>query len=174
MRPDNYEITYIMHNQQPWVSRSDKPCLVTYNPISEIDREKIIGRWWFQHIVHDIRHVALLIHLFRFIQGQTPDLALRSSHAGQQPGDVFSLADSRRQSRWVRIIRSKTPRRGGPSTTTGASCLGGDSRKPGAENRIPTVGSGRPSHRIRGARTTRVAPHRIVEERTPMRSQLRG
>ena len=70
MRPDNYEITYIMHNQQPWVNRSDKPCLVTYNPISEIDREKIIGRWWFQHIVHDIRHVALLIHLFRFIQGK--------------------------------------------------------------------------------------------------------
>ena len=25
-RPDNYEITYIMHNQQPWASRSDKPC----------------------------------------------------------------------------------------------------------------------------------------------------
>ena len=70
MRPDNYEITYIMHNQQPWVNRSDKPCLVTYNPISEIDREKIIGRWWFQHIVHDIRHVAWLIHLVRFIQGK--------------------------------------------------------------------------------------------------------
>ncbi len=70
VRPDNYEITYIMHNQQPWVNRSDKPCLVTYNPISEIDRDKIIGRWWFQHIVHDVRHVALLIHLFRFMQGK--------------------------------------------------------------------------------------------------------
>ena len=69
-RPDNYEITYIMHNQQPWASQSDKPCLVTYNPISEIDRQKIIGRWWFQHIVHDVRHVALLVHLFRFIQGR--------------------------------------------------------------------------------------------------------
>ena len=69
-RPDNYEITYIMHNQQPWVNRSDKPCLVTYNPISEIDSQKIIGRWWFQHIVHDVRHVAWLIHLFRFIQGK--------------------------------------------------------------------------------------------------------
>ncbi len=30
--PDNYQITYIMHNQQPWAKRSDKPCLVTYNP----------------------------------------------------------------------------------------------------------------------------------------------
>ena len=70
VRPDNYEITYIMHNQQPWANRSDKPCLVTYNPISEIDSQKIIGRWWFQHIVHDVRHVAWLIHLFRFIQGK--------------------------------------------------------------------------------------------------------
>ena len=69
-RPDNYEITYIMHNQQPWVSRSDKPCLVTYNPISRIDEGKIIKRWWFQHIVHDVPHVALLIHLFRFVQGK--------------------------------------------------------------------------------------------------------
>ena len=69
-RPDNYEITYIMHNQQPWVKRSDKPCLVTYNPISPIDSEKIIGRWWFQHIVHDVRHIAWLVHLFHFIQGK--------------------------------------------------------------------------------------------------------
>ena len=69
-RPDNYEITYIMHNQQPWAGRSDKPCLVTYNPISKIDDEKIVGRWWFQHIVHDVRHVTLLVPLFRFIQGR--------------------------------------------------------------------------------------------------------
>ena len=69
-RPDNYEITYIMHNQQPWANRSDKPCLVTYNPISPIDERKIIGRRWFQHIVHDVRHVTLLVPLFRFIQGR--------------------------------------------------------------------------------------------------------
>ena len=69
-RPDNYEITYIMHNQQPWVNRSDKPCLVTYNPISKIDEEKIIDRRWFQHIVHDVRHIALLIPLFGRIQGK--------------------------------------------------------------------------------------------------------
>ena len=76
-RPDNYEITYIMHNQQPWAQRSDKPCLVTYNPISRIDENKIVKRWWFQHIVHDVRHVAVLIHLFRFIQGKR-----RSWHCG--------------------------------------------------------------------------------------------
>ena len=76
-RPDNYEITYIMHNQQPWANQSDKPCLVTYNPISYIDGEKIMGKWWFQHIVHDVRHVALLVHLFRFIQGKR-----RSWHCG--------------------------------------------------------------------------------------------
>ena len=69
-RPDNYEITYIMHNQQPWAGRSDKPCLVTYNPISRIDEGKVVRKWWFQHIVHDVRHVAFLVHLFRFVQGR--------------------------------------------------------------------------------------------------------
>ena len=76
-RPDNYEITYIMHNQQPWAHRSDKPCLVTYNPISRIDETKIVKKWWFQHIVHDVRHVAVLIHLFRFVQGKR-----RTRHCG--------------------------------------------------------------------------------------------
>ena len=76
-RPDNYEITYIMHNQQPWAKRSDKPCLVTYNAISPIDENKIVKRWWFQHVVHDVRHIALLVHLFRFIQGRR-----RSWHCG--------------------------------------------------------------------------------------------
>ena len=69
-RPDNYEITYIMHNQQPWANRSDKPCLVTYNPTSPIDEGKVIKKWWFQHIVHDVRHMAVLVNLFRFIQGR--------------------------------------------------------------------------------------------------------
>ena len=69
-RPDNYEITYVMHNQQPWAKRSDKPCLVTYNPVSEIDGAQVVGRWWFQHVVHDVRHVAWLVPLFRFIQGK--------------------------------------------------------------------------------------------------------
>ena len=69
-RPDNYEITYIMHNQQPWAKRSDKPCLVTFNPDSDIDESKIIRKRWFQHVVHDVPHIAFLIHLFRFIQGK--------------------------------------------------------------------------------------------------------
>ncbi len=69
-RPDNYEITYVMHNQQPWARRSDKPCLVTYNPVSRIDERKVIERRWFQHVVHDVRHVAWLVPLFRFIQGR--------------------------------------------------------------------------------------------------------
>ena len=70
VRPDNYEITYIMHNQQPWAKESDKPCLVTYNPISRIDEEKIVKKWWFQHIVHDVVHIAFLINLFGFVQGR--------------------------------------------------------------------------------------------------------
>ena len=69
-KPDNYEITYIMHNQQPWAKRSDKPCLVTYNQVSPIDERKIIRRASFQHVVHDVRQVALLVNLFRFIQGK--------------------------------------------------------------------------------------------------------
>ena len=69
-RPDNYEITYIMHNQQPWANGSDKPCLVTYNANRDIDQSKVIGKYWFQHIVHDVRHVVLLVPLFRFIQGK--------------------------------------------------------------------------------------------------------
>ena len=69
-KPDNYEITYIMHNQQPWANRSDKPCLVTYNPVSPIDERKILTKRSFQHVVHDVRHVAWLVNLFRFIQGK--------------------------------------------------------------------------------------------------------
>ena len=76
-RPDNYEITYIMHNQQPWAKGSDRPCLVTYNPTTPIDEAKIVLRHWFQHIVHDVRHVALVVHLFRFVQGRR-----RSWHCG--------------------------------------------------------------------------------------------
>ena len=77
VRPDNYEITYIMHNQQPWAHGSDRPCLVTYNPVSPIDEAKVVKKWWFQHIVHDVPHIALLIHLFRFLQGRR-----RSWHCG--------------------------------------------------------------------------------------------
>ena len=50
--------------------KSDKPCLVTYNPINSIDERKVVMRRWFQHIVHDVRHVVLLVNLFRFIQGK--------------------------------------------------------------------------------------------------------
>ena len=76
-RPDNYELTYIMHNQQPWAGKSDRPCLVTYNPISPINEDKIVARHWFQHVVHDVRHVALLVSLFKFVQGKR-----RTWHAG--------------------------------------------------------------------------------------------
>ncbi len=69
-RPDNYEITYLMHNQQPWAKRSDKPCLVTYNPIQKIDESKIVKRWWFQHVVHDVFHTVVLLNLFPRLQGR--------------------------------------------------------------------------------------------------------
>ncbi|MBM3831731.1 MAG: hypothetical protein FJ403_00345 [Verrucomicrobia bacterium] len=66
-----------MHNQQPWAKRSDKACLATYNPISKIDPKKVLKRWWFQHIVHDVFHIAVLVPLFRFVQGKR-----RSWHCG--------------------------------------------------------------------------------------------
>jgi uncharacterized protein len=69
-RPDNYEITYIMHNQQPWAKRSDKPCLVTYNPIQPIDPGKIVTRRWFQHVIPSVFHVTVLLGLFRRLQGR--------------------------------------------------------------------------------------------------------
>ena len=69
-KPDNYEITYIMHNQQPWAMRSDKPCLVTYNPVSPIDERKIVAERSLQHVVHDVRQVVLLVPMFRYIQGR--------------------------------------------------------------------------------------------------------
>jgi predicted NAD/FAD-binding protein len=69
-RPDNYELTYVMHNQQPWAKRSDKPCLCTYNPIQKIDESKIVKRWWFQHVVHDVFHTVVLLNLFPLLQGK--------------------------------------------------------------------------------------------------------
>ena len=117
-RPDNYEITYIMHNQQPWAKRSDKPCLVTYNPISHIDEDKVIKKWWFQHIVHDVRHVILLVPMFRFIQGKR-----RTRHCGahtlinsQETCFVTGLVTARQLGR---TIHSRTPKRGSGSTFTG-------------------------------------------------------
>jgi predicted NAD/FAD-binding protein len=96
-RPDNYEITYIMHNQQPWAKRSDKPCLVTYNPVHPIDEKKVVARHWFQHVVHDVFHVSVLMNAFRFIQGHA-----HTWHAGghttvnsQEHGFISGLAVAR-------------------------------------------------------------------------------
>ncbi len=68
-RPDNYEITYIMHNQQPWAKSSDRPCLVTYNALQPIDPAKVVARTWFQHVVHDVFHTTVLLNLFPTFQG---------------------------------------------------------------------------------------------------------
>ena len=72
-------------------------CLVTYNPTTQINERKIIKRWWFQHVVHDVRHMALLIHLFRFLQGNKRHLALRRAHASQQPGNLPGNRPGHRQ-----------------------------------------------------------------------------
>ena len=129
-RPENYDITYIMHNQQPWANRSDRPCLVTYNPTSHIDEQKIIKRWWFQHVVHNVRHMALPIHLFRVIQGRAAHLALRRAHASQQPGNLPGERTSHPKTARRRVTPSTIPKQGARSTTTAASCTAPSSTKP--------------------------------------------
>jgi predicted NAD/FAD-binding protein len=96
-RPDNYEITYIMHNQQPWAKRSDKPCLVTYNPNKPIDDKKVVKRWWFQHVVHDVFHVSVLMNLFQFIQGRknTYYCGAHTTINSQEHGLISGLAVAR-------------------------------------------------------------------------------
>ncbi|MBP2400931.1 FAD-dependent oxidoreductase [Streptomyces syringium] len=69
-RPDNYEITYIMHNQQPWGDGAVSPCLVTYNARRQPDPAKVISRHRFQHVVHDLRHTLVLHALVPLLQGR--------------------------------------------------------------------------------------------------------
>ncbi len=128
VRPDNYEITYIMHNQQPWAKRSDRPCLVTYNPISPIDEGKVIRKWWFQHIVHDVPHIAFLVHLFRFVQGRGGPGTAEPTRWSTARRHVSRPAWSRR-GRSGRTIRFRTLKQGSGSTSTGARCTAGASGK---------------------------------------------
>ncbi|QLE70253.1 hypothetical protein FGW37_00255 [Streptomyces rectiverticillatus] len=69
-RPDNYEITYVMHNQQPWGDGAASPRLVTYNARRQPDPDKVISRHRFQHVVHDVRHTVLLHALMPLLQGR--------------------------------------------------------------------------------------------------------
>jgi predicted NAD/FAD-binding protein len=69
-RPDNYEITYLMHNQQPWAKSSDVPCLVTYNANAHIDESRVLAHAWFQHVVHDVFHTVVLLKMFQTLQGR--------------------------------------------------------------------------------------------------------
>ena len=116
-RPNNYEIIYIMHNQQPWANRSDKPCLVTYTSISRIDDRKVVTKWWFQHIVHDVRHVAFLTRLFRFVHGRKRVWHC-GAHALINSQETCSCPASLQQDSSVPIIRSATRRQGNGSTST--------------------------------------------------------
>ena len=137
-RPDNYKLTYIMHNQQPWASRSDKPCLVTYNPVSQIDEEKVIGRWCFQDIVHNVCHVALLIHPFRFIQGKRRTWPC-GLHTLMNSRDTCFVSGWLPRPRLAQTIHSTTPMQGVRTSTMGASRTVGDSGKPRAEVSQPAM-----------------------------------
>ena len=86
-KPDNYEITYIMHNQQPWAGNSDKPCLVTYNPHSPLTIEKSSQSLLQTHCPrHTPRRTAcpfVPIH-----PRQETNVALWRPYPHQQPGDL--------------------------------------------------------------------------------------
>ena len=96
-RPDNYAITYIMHNQQPWAKRSDKPCLVTFNPVHPINPRKVVARHWFQHVVHDVFHVSVLMNAFQFVQGHahTWHCGAHTVVNSQEHGFISGLAVAR-------------------------------------------------------------------------------
>ena len=164
-RPDNYEITYIMHNQQPWAKGSDRPCLVTYNPAAPIDAAKIVMRHWFQHIVHDVRHVALLVHLFRLVQGRR-----RSWHCGahtlinaQETCFVTGLATARQLgadypfdddggAELVQLLRPHDVRRAAAAGVRG----GGASAPPSSRAGVPAPYRGTVPRLPRRARPDRV------------------
>ena len=97
VRPDNYEITYIMHNQQPWANRSDKPCLVTYNPVSSIDPgqdcpEALVSARRARRASHRAPDPPVPLR-----SGPAAELALRSAYADQQPGNLFCHRPGHRQ-----------------------------------------------------------------------------
>jgi uncharacterized protein len=146
-RPDNYEITYIMHNQQPWAKRSDKPCLVTYNPNHPIDPAKVYGRYWFQHVVHDVFHVAVLMNAFQLIQGQahTYHCGAHTVVNSQEHGLISGLAVAHQ-------LGAEYPF-DDPSARDwfafwGESMFGGRFVRPGRGERKPTGGVGKTEARV--------------------------
>lgn len=56
-----------MHSQRPWARASGEPCIVIYNAASSIDPGRVIRRARFQHIVHDLHHIALAINAFQLM-----------------------------------------------------------------------------------------------------------
>ena len=88
-RPDNYEITYIMHNQQPWAHRIRQALPRHLQPDQSHRRSK------------DRQEVVVSAHRPRcaprglshspvsFCSRQKANAALRRPHAHQQPGNLF-------------------------------------------------------------------------------------
>ncbi|TYB50766.1 FAD-dependent oxidoreductase [Nonomuraea sp. PA05] len=68
--PDDYEITYAMHNQQAWAREAGVPCLVTYNPRHPIDESKVVRQVGFRHVVHDVFHTTALLGALPLLQGR--------------------------------------------------------------------------------------------------------
>ncbi len=128
-RPDNYEITYLMHNQQPWIRETGRHCLVTYNPERPVDPDTVVAREWFQHVAYDLRHMNILTPLFPRLQGKrrtwycgahtlanSQELALVSGlSVARQLGADFPFDDDREARTWFnfygRLVQGRAFRR---------------------------------------------------------------
>ncbi|MBT2420337.1 FAD-dependent oxidoreductase [Streptomyces sp. ISL-22] len=128
-RPDNYEITYLMHNQQPWIREAGRHCLVTYNPERPVDPDTVVAREWFQHVAYDVRHMNALMPLFPRLQGRrrtwycgahtlvnSQELALVSGlSVARQLGADFPFPDDQEARTWFnfygRLVQGRAFRR---------------------------------------------------------------
>ena len=97
-RPDNYEITYIMHNQQPWAKSSDRPC-PRHGQRRAAGRPGEGGR---AHVVSARRARRLphrrALERVSLLAGKAPHLVLRRTHDREQPRALLHFGADRRSS----------------------------------------------------------------------------
>ncbi|GAB3665582.1 hypothetical protein GCM10027589_30260 [Actinocorallia lasiicapitis] len=65
-----YEITYLMHNQQPWTADRHRPWLVTYQGAGSREFDGVVRRERFHHVRSDLFHTLVLTNLFPLLQGR--------------------------------------------------------------------------------------------------------
>ena len=106
-RPDNYEITYIMHNQQPWANAVRQALPGDLQPDQPHRRREdrqadLVPARRPRRAPRRADGEPLPLH-----PGQAPNLALRRPHADQQPGNLL-----RHRARRGEAARGGLPLRG--------------------------------------------------------------